>query len=212
METKNQKIEHKKTETDKTAQQKKTSKITLLIFLCIILAVIAISLVQKSFVPKKSLMPTPTPLPAYVQTRLTLEALSPAPGKPISDITINLDSGNNQVTAVQFEIRFNPKLIQKVNLTPGTFLQKPVQLINTVDNKTGLAEYALGIAPYSPTAHGKGVAAIIHFTPQAGAKGFTTIEILPSSLVTSKGIAQSVLRNSYYLTFSLAPTDTVSGH
>jgi hypothetical protein len=143
---------------------------------------------------------TPTAVPATPTSvaNATLTLISQptlvAPGRQ-GVVQVQLDAADSAVTAVQLEIAYDPKLIGTVKVTPADPLKSSVVLINKNDAQTGRLTYAFGIQPNQPTI-ASGVIADITFTAR-GAKGTQTqLELLPTTLVTAQGVANSVLKTS----------------
>jgi hypothetical protein len=81
-----------------------------------------------------------------------------------------------------------------VQVTPSTLFQNPVVLINKNDVQAGRMTYAFGISPNQPTVQGKGSVATITFTAKGGQGKQTQLTLLPTTLVTARGVASSVLK------------------
>ena len=140
---------------------------------------------------------TPTP-PAESVLAMTPESIdlsTGATGTQTVDVTI--DTGTNQVTAVQLELGYDPSVIRNVVVNPGTFLTSPTVLINNDDSDTGRVSYALGISPAQDPKNGSGTVATISFTVAPNADiTETEITLLPRSLVTARGVGPSVLKSA----------------
>lgn len=118
----------------------------------------------------------------------TANSASPSP------LTIDIATGSNKVTAVQFEISYDPKAITNVKVTPATFFTTPVVFLNQVDAAKGIIVYAIGIAPTESPVSGKGSVVTISYTPIGSLASDVTF--LPHSLVTADGIDYSVLKST----------------
>jgi hypothetical protein len=112
-------------------------------------------------------------------------------------VNVEIATGENQVTAVQLEMAFDPQVIKNLRIQPGTFFDSPTILLNNVDTSTGRVSYALGIAPAQDPKSGNGTVATITFnvTPVAGTNA-TSLTLLPKSLVTARGVGASVLKSA----------------
>ena len=145
--------------------------------------------------------PTPTPVE---QSTLTL---SPNPASLTTATTgtvdVMIETGANEVKAVQLELSYDPKALINVTITPGEFFPTPIVLLNEIDRKTGLVTYAIGLRPSQVPVTGIGKVATIRFTKAVGATGTTEIEVLPKSLVTAKGVYSTVLKSATGATINL---------
>jgi hypothetical protein len=117
-----------------------------------------------------------------------------------ASVNVGLDSQDNEITAVQMEISYDPKVLSFVSVTPSSLFAQGVPLINTVDKKNGRISYAVGLSPQQvSTPHtGKIEVATLEFTKVGSASGSTStqIQFLPKSLVSARGVAQSVLKST----------------
>lgn len=148
--------------------------------------------------------PEPTSLPStQSQISPTIPAhsvlsLSPNPATVVpggkGEVAVNIDTSDNEVTAVQLEIAYDPNFIGNVKVTPGALFENPVLLINKNNVKEGRYTYAYGIMPNRPTVKGVGAVATITFT--ALKSGASQLALLPTTLVTARGISESVLKSA----------------
>ncbi len=128
-------------------------------------------------------------------------ALSPnpvtvRPGQQGS-VDVTIDTSDNAVTAVQLEFAYDPNVVSNVKVLPGPLFAQPVVLINKNDPKTGRYTYAFGIQPNQATVQGTGTVATVTFTALRGALGKQSqLALLPETLVTARGVAQSVLKSN----------------
>jgi hypothetical protein len=152
--------------------------------------------------------PTSIPLPTPITTQSqatpivpvhSVLSLSPNPvtvtaGKQGS-VAVNIDTSDNEVTAIQLEIAYDPNFITNVKVTPGVIFENPVLLINKNIVKEGRYTYAYGIMPNHPTIKGVGAVATITFTA-LNKSGPSQLALLPTSLVTAQGVSESVLKSA----------------
>ena len=140
---------------------------------------------------------TPTP-PAESVLTITPDVIDLSAGATGQQtVNVAIDTGTNQVTAVQLELGYDPSVIRNVTVTPGTFFTSPTVLINNNDTEEGRVSYALGIAPTQDPRSGSGTVATISFTVEANATDTETeITLLPRSLVTARGVGPSVLKSA----------------
>lgn len=173
-----------------------------LVILTAVLLVIALSTKeQKTATNNNPAAPQASPTPAaqsvLTLTPATLNLTSGTSGT--QTVNVEISTGENQVTAVQLEMAFDPKIIKNLAIKPGTFFDSPTILlpVNPTETASGRVSYALGIAPAQDPKSGNGVVATITFTvtPAAGTNQ-TSLTLLPKSLVTARGIGPSVLKSA----------------
>ncbi len=172
-----------------------------LVVVTIVLFIIALRAGQQSQAPSvppgSQMSQQPTPMvPAHTVLKLGPNPMTVASGQ-VGHADITMDTSDNNVTAVQLEIGYDPRVISNVKVTSGALFPNPVVLINKNNPITGRYTYAFGITPNSPAVKGTGVVATVTFTPLPGAVGKDMqLGLLPSSLVTARGVAQSVLKSA----------------
>ena len=172
-----------------------------LVLVTIVLFIIALRAGQQQqapSVPKSNpLAQQPTPMtPAHTILALAPNPLTVAPGQQ-GKVDVTIDTADNDVTAIQLELGYDPTIVSNVKVTPSTLFQNPVVLINKDDPKSGRYTYAFGITPNSPTVKGQGVVATVTFTTSAAANGKSTqLGLLPTTLVTARGVANSVMKSA----------------
>jgi hypothetical protein len=176
--------------------KKTLALIVSLVLLTVALLAVALSTKQPTTTPDGVGEPTVTPTPpAHTVLNLTPATLTAVAGT--NQVQVQIDTDDNQVTAVQLEIAYDPKVLSNVRVTQGTFFQNPVVLLNANDTTTGRISYAIGIAPAQEAMNGTGTVATISFAPNPTATVTETqLELLPKSLVTARGITASVLKTS----------------
>lgn len=146
------------------------------------------------------------PVPAHTVLQLGPNPLTVAPGQEGS-VNVNINTSDNNVTAVQLELGYDPHIISSVKVTPGPMFTNPVVLIDKNNPATGRYTYAFGITPSGQPIKGTGVVATITFTTYATAIGKATqIGLLPTSLVTARGVAPSVLKSAVGTTLTVEST------
>lgn len=149
--------------------------------------------------------PTPTPLPP-IQSQISptvpahsVLTLSPNPVTVIAgkqgSVAVNIDTSDNAVTAIQLEIAYDPNFITNVQVAPAALFGNPVLLINKNNVKEGRYTYAYGIMPNHPTVQGVGTVATITFTA-LDKPGQSQLALLPTTLITARGISESVLKSA----------------
>jgi Cohesin domain len=181
--------------------KKTLALITGLVIVTIVLFIIALRAGQQQQAQPAQQATTmkekPTPMvPAHTVLKLGPNPLQAAPGQP-QKVNITMNTQDNNVTAVQLELGYDPHIIGNVKVTPGPMFTSPVVLIDKNNTATGRYTYAFGITPNSQVVKGTGVVATVSFTPLYGSAGKRMqLGLLPSSLVTARGVAQSVLKTT----------------
>lgn len=173
--------------------------------LIFVLLIITAGLLYLAFVPfEKSgqtsiapplLTPEPSPTPA-TQTAL---ALSPNPliiASTSGSLELTIDTGANNVTAVQIELTYDPNALGSVDIIPGTFFDDPITLLKNVDTKNGKISYVLATSPTGRAKTGKGTVAAIVFTATIASGAKTQISFSPKTLVTAEKVQVSVLKSA----------------
>lgn len=153
---------------------------------------------EQSLKPRLVAKPTKQQIPANAKSVLQL---LPNPAKLDAEnngsIDVQLDTNENAITAVQLELQYDPKVLRNVAITAGPFLNKPIELLKNIDKTTGRITYMLGISPAREPIQGKGIIASITFSKLSTVTTQKTdFKLLDSSLVTSSGIDNSVLRST----------------
>ena len=170
-----------------------------LVVVTIILFIIALRAGQQASAP--SIPPTqqaqPTAMvPAHTVLQVGPNPITVAPGQ-VGQASVMMDTSDNDVTAVQLELGYDPRVIANVKVTPGTLFTNPVVLIDKNNPVTGRYTYAFGITPNAQVVKGTGVVATVSFTVLPGTVGKQMqLGLLPSSLVTARGVAESVLKSA----------------
>ncbi len=146
-----------------------------------------------SMVPKNMLQATPTPAPH------TTLSLSPNPlsiASQSATIAVNVDTASDMISGVQIELSFDPNSIKNIDITPGSFFPKSVEVLKTIDYKNARVSYALGLPPASSPQNRSGVVAWIHIKTNLVLGQQTQLQFLPKSVVASGIIPQSLLKSA----------------
>jgi len=169
-----------------------------LVLVTVILFVIALKSSQAPTTTEKpsgqAQNPSPTVSMAHSVLSLMPNPVKVAPGA-IGTVTAEIDTSDNPVTAVQLEISYDPKVLSNVQAVPGPLFQNSVVLINKNDPATGKYTYAFGRTPGQTPVQGTGVVATITFTAKDSSQP-SQLTLLPTTLVTARGVATSVLKSS----------------
>ncbi len=169
-----------------------------LVLVTVVLFVIALKSSQQSaptnVTPSSTVMkPTPTISMAHSVLSLSPNPVQVAPGT-VGKVDVVINTSDNPVTAVQLEIAYDPKDIGNVKVVSGPLFQNSVILIDKDNPTTGRFTYAFGRTPGQTPVQGTGVVATITFTAKAASTSQLTL--LPTTLVTARGVATSVLKSS----------------
>ncbi|MBI2430621.1 MAG: hypothetical protein HYV39_01250 [Candidatus Levybacteria bacterium] len=179
-----------------------SKKITLLIGLLLLIAIpIGISFFSEKPKPAEKTPSIPqvvSPTEKIVNAQTSL-AFFPSPyaiSSSSGSLAVAIDTGENEVTAVQLEITYDPKVLQNVAITPGTFFENPLQLLKNVNSTKGKITYAFGAAPTAKAKIGSGTVATITFTTNLKPGEKTDITFSPETLVTAEGVRVTVLKEA----------------
>jgi hypothetical protein len=182
--------------------------------LIIILAIVAFGLVAIALYGKPSakiaqitpISATPT-LSDPVQATLTVSSSAiklSTPSAFSSDIIIN--TGQDSVNKVQLEISYDPKILTKIDINPGTFFTDPQILLKNIDNTNGRISFAIGVQNGNEGILGQGVVARLSFVA-APKNASASVTLLPKTQVSADGYSQSVLKTTVdgFFNFNIAP-------
>ena len=138
--------------------------------------------------------PTPTPIAQ------TVIKMSPNPvvltnGK--GSVEVNMDTNENEISAVQLEILYDPQALSNVAIKLGTFFSSTVPYWNKIDKEKGIISYSLVILPNEAQLKGSGTVAVIEFQKNPSSSiASTELEILPRTIVVTSGNSSSVLNQA----------------
>lgn len=141
--------------------------------------------------PLISPQPTPTPVAQ------TILALSPNPlvvASPSGTLELTIDTAVNNVTAVQIELSYDPKVFAVTDVVTGTFFTDPITLLKKIDDKNGKVSYVVTTSPSAKAVNGKGVVATIPFTATLASGQKTEISFTDKTIVTAEKVQVSVLK------------------
>lgn len=163
------------------------------------LLVITILLIIITFKPNLSkpanVTPTPTP---FAQTDLTLHLtqISTTNSALPSKVNVDVTTGINKITGVQFVISYDPSVLKNVSITAGTLFANPVILRNNIDTSKGTISYIIAMPPSGRPYQGQGTAATISFNIKSTTKKQTIMSFSGNTIVTASGLRPSVLRTT----------------
>lgn len=180
-----------------------------LVLVTIILFIIALQTGKQTQVPQNKMVASPTPDVAHSVLSLSPDPVAVAPGTQ-GTVDVIIDASDNAVTAVQLELMYDPTTLTNMKITPGPLFKNAVVLINKNDAKTGRFTYAFGIQPNQATVTGTGAVATITFTARGALGKQSQITVLPTSLVTARGVATSVLKMSTGTTVNISSGATTT--
>ena len=210
METKNKKIEKVKQPEEVNKQHGMSVKTVVLI---VILALVAVVLVFLALPNKQTnLFPKTTKQVVNpADTTLSIEKAMQVSGTTYSSV-VSIDTGKNNVNAVQLELVYDPNVVTNVKVTPLNFLTQPVELLNKIDSKNGRISYALGVAPGQERVNGKGNLAKITYTITQSSVS-TSFNFLPKTDVAGDQTAASLLKSTSNGVVNIeSPTSTSSAY
>lgn len=120
---------------------------------------------------------------------------------------VYINTGQNKVTSVQLELSFDPGVLTKVDISPGTFFDNPNIFLKTIDEANGRISYAIGVLPGQNGIFGKGILANINFSTLPSLKNISTsINFEPKTQVSGENSSVSILKTSSGTSFILNKT------
>lgn len=182
-----------------------------LVLVTVVLFVVALRAGQQAApsqtTPQTSMKPEPT-VPAHTVLNVGPNPLTVAPGT-LGKAEVMIDTSDNDVTAVQLELGYDPTVLSNVKVTSGPLFVNPAVLIDKNDPVKGRYTYAFGITPSSKPVKGTGVVATVTFSVKPGTLGKQTqLGLLPNSLVTARGVASSVMKSGTGTVVTVGTTTT----
>lgn len=136
----------------------------------------------------------------YQQTRLTLQpeklVISSNSASETQTIAVKINANTNKVTGVQLEIGYNTKVLSDVEVTPGTFFNKPVVLLKKINTEKGQISYIIGDPPNSSGHSGKGVVAYIKFKAKPNENKRSKVRFRRNTIATAVGYKDNVLKKT----------------
>lgn len=111
-------------------------------------------------------------------------------------VNVNIDTSDNKVTGVQLEIAYDPNFISGIDVNPGGIFSNwnVLQKVNKVAE--GRYTFMLGMTPSQTPFQGSSTVATISFTALNKPGESTQLGLLPTSLVTVRGVSNSVLKTA----------------
>lgn len=200
------------TATDKVVINKKNklhfNKLAVpIILIIVLLSLTTLFLNSKTGKPKSTPVETlPAPTTAISPDAQSVLSLIPNPmmldATNKGTIDVNIETGGNEVTAVQFELKYDPSAITDIEIRPAKFFTSPVELMKLVDKTNGRITYMIGISPAQNPISGSGSVAQITFSKTRNTNlASTEIKFAKTenseSIVTATGIEESVLKETH---------------
>jgi hypothetical protein len=178
--------------------RKTLALISVLVIVTVILFIVALRTGEKTTQPNSQAVGQISPVPTSVAHSVL--SLSPNPvlvqsGQP-GQVDVVINTSDNAVTAIQLEIAYDPNIISNVKVTSGSLFSNAVTLIDKNRIQEGRYTYALGISPSSSTINGQGNVATISFVTKNVTATQSQLALLPTTLVTARGVASSVLKSA----------------
>jgi hypothetical protein len=133
---------------------------------------------------------------AAPSSNLTLNAstASPQVGDTFT-VSSNIESGTNQVIAVEMHLTFDEAIVEAQGASAGSFLPGAKFIGPSIDNNNGTLSYTVYLDPGSQPVQGQGTVAV--FTFKTLAAGNTTIAFTSDTVVgagnSSEDLGQNVL-------------------
>lgn len=154
-------------------------------------------------------VPSPT-VPAHTVINL---APNPVPMESgTATVDVQIDTSDNQVTGAQFDLTYDPDVLNFSSIKQGTFFNPSLIIKNDVDRVNGRITYIIGLTPagtQNPKT-GIGTVATVTFTRKSTAPTTGTTPLgLENVMVSAKGIAPSVLKEATGTVVSL--TNSAAG-
>ncbi|HSA83802.1 MAG TPA: cohesin domain-containing protein [Patescibacteria group bacterium] len=169
-----------------------------LIILTVILIVIAVQVgsnqqTQQTAIKTTGVTVSPTPDVAHTTLMMSPNPIQVATGRTGS-VDVIIDPSDNEVTAVQLELLYDPSMVSNVKVVPGPLFPNAAVLLNKNNATEGTYTYAYGIQPGQKAVTAKGVAATVTFTARGTLGKQSQIILQPNTLVTARAVANSVLK------------------
>lgn len=172
----------------------------------VLLIVIFIGLALLSQKPQTSLPePTPTatqpsPTPNVAFTTLSIDpntiSVPNSQAAKTTNANVVINTNQNNITAVEFEIQYDPKVLSNVKVTPGTFFPNPLVLRNTIDTTKGIIHYAIAIQVTGTPQNGTGTVATISFRTTPNTQQQSQLTFTDNTIVAGQEGVNSLLNSS----------------
>lgn len=121
--------------------KKKTSSWLAALVLATLVIAGAVLINLRSYLPSQ---PKEAKTTILAETTLAFAVIPPAKAGSVVSVPVQIDTGQNTVSAVQLVINYDPKVLENVSLSVGQFLPQVTVLQNKIDVDKGVVNYALG--------------------------------------------------------------------
>ncbi len=178
-----------------------------LILVTIILFIIALQTGknQQKQMQQAQVQATPTPDVRHTTLSMSPAVIQVAPGG-VGTADVMANTSDNQITAVQLELMYDPTVLSNVKVTVGPAFANPVVLIDKDNPTTGKYTYAYGIQPGQKPVNGQLNVAKITFTARGVLGKQSQIIMQPTTLVTARGVPGTVLKTGTGATVVISNT------
>ena len=157
---------------------------TLLFLLLLLFILLGIFFsVRKQFSDKTALQPLSPTIPTQNNSRAAL-SLQPATVVVVAgrraSVNISIDS-KNPPQIMQLEMKYDPLLLDNVQISPGDFFDDPEVVLDVINNDTGRISYGIRSGQENNDQKLSGTIAILSFTPKFVFQNTTVISFLPKT-------------------------------
>ncbi len=194
MEKENKKTEEVRQPEENNKQHGMSVKTVVLIVILALVAGVLVFLAlpskQTNLLPKLITKQAVNP----ADTTLSIDKAVKIEGTTYSSV-VSIDTGKNNVNAVQLELAYDPNVVTNVKVTPLNFLPQATELLNKIDSKNGRISYALGVSPGQKRVNGKGNLLKITYTITQSSVS-TSFNFLPKTDVAGDQTATSLLKST----------------
>lgn len=120
------------------------------------------------------------------------------------EVDILINSNENEITQAQLELSFDPNVLTKVDIKPGSFIRSPVIIQKNINTTDGRIKYWIGVNPNEKGIQGKGAIATMVFSKNGSTAA--QVNFLPKTSISGVNTNQSVLKNATSGYFNILPT------
>lgn len=182
---------------------------TLAIIICLFFILTSLFAIVFSETPRtpevtqsaKKIKPIPTPVAQTVISLFpdTVDLVA----KETADVAVTMDTGENEIVAIQIVIGYDPLLLRAIDLRPAGIMQESREILKDINAKNGRLSYALSLTPTQKPiiAHGDTIAIVTfarnQFFPASINTQTSEITLLQRSLASARGVGPSVIKNLF---------------
>jgi hypothetical protein len=131
----------------KKSEHRVSVKIVLLLIVLSVIVFIFSRLIPSTQKPSETndvSQVAPTKITKHATTKLSVDSQNARISAGIVEVPIEIDTGENAVSAVELHLTYDPKLLTGVLVKPGTFYTNPMIIKKTINTTTGTIEFVLG--------------------------------------------------------------------